>query len=177
MTNVFNTSNSSFNSGCLFDFVYCLTRLFMSFMYSDTILLYITSILVTRFALASLPQFEATVNSVLYGFWRAWQLTRYLAKALSRCVCWFHHTSLNNFYDSFDITKSPLSPSFSDQVFIDLPKEELQTNHKPLSTFSAWTRSSQHCFMTVVVTSYRRGALVTPTLTKVPKMQGSRALA
>lgn len=71
-------------------------------------------ILVTGVAPASLPLIEATVNSVLYGFGRAWQLTRYLAKALARCVCWFHHTSLNNFYDSFDITKSPLSPSFSD---------------------------------------------------------------
>lgn len=41
----------------------------------------------TGFAPASLPLIEATVHSVLYGVWRAWQLTRYLAKALSRCVC------------------------------------------------------------------------------------------
>ena len=44
--------------------------------------------LVAGFEPASLPFVEATVNSVLYGVWRAWQLTRYLAKALSRCV--FH---------------------------------------------------------------------------------------
>lgn len=51
------------------------------------ILVVIWNILVTGFAPASLPLIEATVNSVLYGVWRAWQLTRYLAKALSRCVC------------------------------------------------------------------------------------------
>ena len=32
--------------------------------------------LVTGIAPASLPFTEATVNSVLYGVWRAWQLTR-----------------------------------------------------------------------------------------------------
>ena len=42
------------------------------------------STLVAGIAPASLPLIEATVNSVLYGVWRAWQLTRYLAKALSR---------------------------------------------------------------------------------------------
>lgn len=72
-------------------------------------------ILVTGVAPASLPLIEATVNSVLYGVWRAWQLTRYLAKALSRCVCCVPpHKFSNNFYDNFDIRKSPLSPSFSD---------------------------------------------------------------
>ena len=53
----------------------------------DVIGILVVFILVTRFALASLPWTEATVNSVLYGFGRAWQLTRYLAKALARCVC------------------------------------------------------------------------------------------
>ena len=56
------------------------------------------SILATGIAPASLPLFEATVNSVFYGVWRAWQLTRYLAKALSRCVCWFHHTLWKSTY-------------------------------------------------------------------------------
>lgn len=53
----------------------------------DVIGILVVFILVTRFALASLPWTEATVNSVLYGFGRAWQLTRYLVKALARCVC------------------------------------------------------------------------------------------
>ena len=49
--------------------------------------------LARRFALPSLPLFEATVDSVLFGVWRAWQLTRYLAKALSLTSAVFHHTS------------------------------------------------------------------------------------
>ena len=48
----------------------------------------------TRVALASLPFFEASVNSEFYGFWRAWQLIRCLTKALARCVCLFHHISI-----------------------------------------------------------------------------------
>lgn len=100
-----------------------------------------TSILVTGVAPASLPLIEANVHSFLYGVWRAWQLTRYLAKALSRCVCWFHHTSLNNFYDIFDINNHlHCLHCLATRFFIDLLKEELQTNHKPLSTFSAWTQ-------------------------------------
>ena len=75
---------------------------------------------------------------------------------------------LNNFYNSFDIRKSPLSPSFSNWIFIDLLKEDL--NPKPLSTFLLGRSKSQHCFMTVVVTLYRQGALVILTLTKVPKL-------
>ena len=35
------------------------------------------SILVAGIAPASLPLIEATVNSVLYGVWQAWQLTRF----------------------------------------------------------------------------------------------------
>ena len=130
------------------------------------------------FAPASLPFFEATVYSVLFGVWRAWQLTKCLAKALSLSVCCVPpHKFLNNFYDSFDINNHlRCLHHLATRFLLIYRKRNCKLTINLSARFLLGRGKSQHCLMTVVVTSYRRGALVTPTLTRVPKMQGSRAL-